>query len=242
MCEKSEEIKWNREYRTFNVTFEGADLTIVSHGIGGPGAAICFEELIKLGATTIMRLGTCGSLKPNEIKQGELIVSTAACREDGHSSWMVPAHFPAVADPQLVLALFNTAKDLGYKVHMGVTLTSGNFYPGPAMASTLQVNADAGALSVEMENASLFCIGSVRGIRTAAIATIDGSPFKWEEGDYDPHGTIVAEGKKRMILTGLKVAKMVVEEAGDEELQNKQIINPELFNEEDSNRYVEFYK
>jgi len=242
MCEKSEEIKWNREYRTFNVTFEGADLTVVSHGIGGPGAAICFEELIKLGATTIMRLGTCGSLKPNDIKQGELIVSTAACREDGHSSWMVPAHFPAVADPQLVLALFNTAKDLGYKVHMGVTLTSGNFYPGPAMASTLQVNADAGALSVEMENASLFCIGSVRGIRTAAIATIDGSPFKWEEGDYDPHGTIVAEGKKRMILTGLKVAMMVVEEAGDEELQNKQIINPELFNEEDSNRYVEFYK
>ena len=99
MCEKSEEIKWNREYRTFNVTFEGAELTIVSHGIGGPGAAICFEELIKLGATTILRLGTCGSLKPNEIKQGELVVSTAACREDGHSPWMVPAHFPAVADP-----------------------------------------------------------------------------------------------------------------------------------------------
>ena len=101
---------------------------------------------------------------------------------------------------------------------MGVTLTSGNFYPGPAMASTLQVNADAGALSVEMENATLFCVGSVRGIRTAAIATIDGSPFKWDEGDYDPHGTVVAEGKKRMILTGLKVAKMVLEDSSVEEL------------------------
>ena len=70
LCEESTEIKWNREYRTFNITFEGAEMTVVSHGIGGPGAAICFEELIKLGATTIIRLGTCGSLKPKEIKQG----------------------------------------------------------------------------------------------------------------------------------------------------------------------------
>lgn len=112
-------------------------ITVISHGIGGPGAAICFEELIKLGATTIMRLGTCGSLKPNDIRQGELIVTSAACREDGHSPWMVPSGFPAVADPRLALALYDEAKGLGYKVHMGVTLTSGNFYPGPAMASTL---------------------------------------------------------------------------------------------------------
>lgn len=51
-----------------DINFEGADMTVVSHGIGGPGAAICFEELIKLGATTIIRLGTCGSLKPKEVK------------------------------------------------------------------------------------------------------------------------------------------------------------------------------
>lgn len=120
---------------------------------------------------------------------------------------MVPDGFPAVADPRVCLALYDQAKALGYKVHMGITLTSGNFYPGPAMASTLQVNADAGAISVEMENATLFCVGSVRGIRTGAIGTIDGSPFNWDKGDYDPHGSTVAEGKKKMILAGLKVAK-----------------------------------
>jgi uridine phosphorylase len=199
MCDTHVEVAWNREYRMYNVTYEGADMTIVSHGIGGPGAAICFEELIKLGATTIIRLGTCGSLKPKEIMKGQLVVSTSACREDGHSSWMAPPGFPAVADPRVALALYDQAKSLNYEVHMGITLTSGNFYPGPAVAGTLQVNADAGALSVEMENATLFCIGSVRGIRTGAIATIDGSPFNWDDGDYDPHGTIVAEGKIRMI-------------------------------------------
>lgn len=75
------------------------------------------------------------------------------------------------------------------------------------------MNADAGALSVEMENATLFCIGSVRGIRTGAIAVIDGSPFNWEKGDYDPMGTKVSEGKNKMILTGLKVAKKIFTES-----------------------------
>lgn len=63
-----------------------------------------------------------------------------------------------------------------------------------------------------MENASLFCVGSVRGIRTAAIGTIDGSPFKWDEGDYDPHGAVVGDGKMRMIKTGLRVAKNLYDE------------------------------
>ena len=62
MCEKYEEIQWNREYRLYNATFEDSDISIISHGIGGPGAAICFEELIKLGAKTIIRLGTCGAM------------------------------------------------------------------------------------------------------------------------------------------------------------------------------------
>ena len=78
----------------------------MSHGIGSPGAAICFEELIKLGVTTIIRLGTCGSLKPDEIKQGDLVVSTACCREDSYSNTIIPKSFPAVADLSLTEALY----------------------------------------------------------------------------------------------------------------------------------------
>lgn len=34
-----------------------------------------------------------------------------------------------------------------------------------------------------MENSTLFCIGTLRGIRTAAIATIDESPLSLDDGD-----------------------------------------------------------
>lgn len=64
-----------------------------------------------------------------------------------------------------------------------------------------------------MENATLFCIGSIRGIRTGAIGVVDGSPFLWDEGEYDPHGEAVKKGKENMILTGLKVAKKIALES-----------------------------
>ncbi|KAF4674479.1 hypothetical protein FOL47_009162 [Perkinsus chesapeaki] len=210
-CDKSEELAFNREYRSYNVTYGGADFSICSHGIGGPGCAICFEELIKCGAKVIMRLGTCGSLKPDDIKQGDLIVTTGACREDGVTQTLVPDGFPAVADPVLCLAMRDTARSLGYEnTHFGVSLSLAAFYPSAAADSNLLKHAAAGAIAVEMENAALFVVASLRGIRSAAIATVDGSPLKWDDGDYDPHGEVVKQGKERMIRTGLETAKRVV--------------------------------
>mmetsp|Transcript_1969 Transcript_1969/g.3454 ORF Transcript_1969/g.3454 Transcript_1969/m.3454 type:complete len:144 (-) Transcript_1969:323-754(-) len=133
---------------------------------------------------------------------------------------------------------------------MGPTLTSGNFYPGPAMASTLQTNADAGALTVEMENASLFCIGTVRGIKTAAIGTVDGSPFHWDDGDYDPHGNLVAEGKVKMVKTGLKVGSAIAQQLQQysseyeyQEVQKSPTKSPgSLFSQEEEIKYVKIFK
>merc|ERR1711937_119747 len=101
ICDSFEEVAYNREYKTVVASFQGARFGIVSHGIGTAGAAICFEELVQCGAKTIVRLGTCGALQPH-IGQGDLIVVTAACREDGTTKLMAPVEFPAVADTDIV--------------------------------------------------------------------------------------------------------------------------------------------
>lgn len=231
-CDKSEEIQWNREYRLFNATYEGSDISIISHGIGGPGSAICFEELVKLGAKTIIRLGTCGAMQPH-IKTGDLIVASGACREDGYTDFVAPKGFPAVGDNELTLELFNQAIGMNHKVHIGPILTSGLFYEGSSVPSSLKVNADAGALMVEMEVAALFIVGSMRGIRTAAIATADGNVFN--QGDYDPHGTIVAEGKKKMFKVGLNTAKKAAQE-------DNRTSEPEIFESSNQKKYLELFK
>ena len=41
---------------------DGQALTVQSTGMGGPSAAIVVEELIELGASTFIRIGTCGAL------------------------------------------------------------------------------------------------------------------------------------------------------------------------------------
>lgn len=124
----------------------------------------------------------------------------------------------------MTLALYNQAKEMGFKVHQGVCLTSALFYDGKAFPSTMKIHADCGAVMVEMEIAALFTIGTTRGIRTAAIATSDGNDFI--EGDYDPHGTLVAEGKINMMKVGLKVAMQEIRQSAKQ--NQKEFFNIDL--------------
>ena len=209
------ELKFNREYRSFNVIHKGMQITICSHGIGGPGSAICFEELIHCGAKVIIRLGTCGSLHPKKIGQGDLSISTAAIREDGCSLYLVPQGYPAVADIDVTNTLRQIAKEMEYtygKVFTGITYTSGVFYPGPTKGDNLALCAESGALTVEMETSCLFTIASIRGIRAGAVAAVDGSPFEWGEGNYDPTGTKCIKAKEHMFKVGMETAARLVKE------------------------------
>ena len=51
---------------------DGELLSIQSTGMGGPSAAIVIEELIDLGARTLIRIGTCGALVEG-LELGELV-------------------------------------------------------------------------------------------------------------------------------------------------------------------------
>eukprot|EP01125_Pyxidicula_operculata_P003010 TRINITY_DN1308_c0_g1_i4.p1 TRINITY_DN1308_c0_g1~~TRINITY_DN1308_c0_g1_i4.p1 ORF type:complete len:107 (+),score=17.12 TRINITY_DN1308_c0_g1_i4:50-322(+) len=44
--EAAECIGNNREYLTYSGTYKGVKVTVASHGVGGGGASMAFEELI----------------------------------------------------------------------------------------------------------------------------------------------------------------------------------------------------
>ena len=44
----------------FTGTFAGAPISVQSTGMGCPSSGIVFEELVMLGATRLIRVGTCG--------------------------------------------------------------------------------------------------------------------------------------------------------------------------------------
>ncbi len=201
LMQDPKELAYNREYRTFVGTYEGEKVAVTSHGVGSAGAAICFEELIKVGARVLIRVGTCGSLT-DKLGQGDHIVASAAVREDGVSSLLIPLGYPAVADLQVIQALEKACQDVKAPYQRGIILASDVFYPG-LLPTSLELYSKANVPGVEMECATLFVIASLRGVKAGGIATVDGNPLKWQDGNYDPHGEKVAQGKARMLNIGL---------------------------------------
>ena len=190
-----------REYVTFGGVYRGLDVAVSSHGVGAPGAAIAFEELSRAGARWIIRTGSCGGLK-SDVEDGDLVIVTAAIREDGVTGSMVPASFPAAPSVDVTMALRKAAAKTGLRVHEGIVLTHSLFYPGEVLGGDLELWHRAGAVAVEMECAALFVNGALNSIRTGAVLVADGNPLH-REGVYNPHRSVVHDAVRAMIGVGL---------------------------------------
>ncbi|UFJ39492.1 nucleoside phosphorylase [Brevibacillus humidisoli] len=195
--ENSRELAFSREYRTFVGEYKGVPLAVVSHGVGSPGAAVCFEELIRAGVTTLVRVGTAGSLT-GELPPGSLAISTAAVREEGLTRQYVPQGFPAVADSTVVEALYTSAREREGVVRKGITLTLDAFFRG-VVELPHKTYQQAGVIAVEMETAALFVIASLRGVRAGSILAIDGYADVDLAQEYNPHTDEVAKAVAREI-------------------------------------------
>lgn len=195
-----------REYRIYKGLHGQMSITVCSHGIGAPGASIAFEELISAGAKRIIRIGTCGGLQDG-IVSGHLVVVTAAVQNTGYGREMVPAGYPAVADPRLTIALQDAAEAKDYPHTSGVVLTRDAFYGGVGgrAVPNYAVMSEANVQAVEMECAALFIVGSLRAIRTASILAVDGNVLNSAEtmDSYKPHQKIVATAVEAAIEIGL---------------------------------------
>ena len=75
-------IASNREYRTWTGTVNGEKVSVTSTGIGGPSTAIAVEELIAIGADTLIRVGTSGGMQPDH-NPGDLAIVTGSIRDEG---------------------------------------------------------------------------------------------------------------------------------------------------------------
>ncbi len=144
---------------------DGRPLTIQSTGMGGPSAAIVIAELAALGATTLVRVGTCGALD-GSLGLGELLVATEALAADG-TSRALGAGERVAASPDLAQRLLRAA---GTGSRHGPVVSSDLFYDAEAGAE--EGWRVAGALAVEMETATLFALARRRGLRAGSVLIV----------------------------------------------------------------------
>lgn len=203
-----------REYRAHRGHYAGTTITVCSHGIGAPGAAIAFEELIAAGARRIIRVGTCGGLQP-DIQRGHLILATAAVQNNGYGREVVPEGYPAVADLDLTQRLRHAVADINsvneFSYQQGFVLSRDAFYGAVATPATpdYQQMSRARVLAVEMECAALFLVGSLRNIATAAILAVDGNVLESRESmdNYAPAGDVVKNAIDIATICALEALK-----------------------------------
>ena len=195
-------IAANREYHSYRGEYDGIPVGIVSAGVGSAGAAVAYEETIRAGARTLIRVGTAGALGEG-VHPGDLVVVSGAVRAEGTSRQLAPLEMPAVADPDVAAALWQVAQTAEGKVHRGIGVTIDAFYPG-VLDLGLPTYAAAGAICVEMECSVLFIIGLLRSVRCAAVVAIDADPTAIEKGEYDPHRDVVRDAVEREITVALQ--------------------------------------
>lgn len=166
----------NREYVTYTGYLDGVKVSVTSTGIGGPSAAIAMEELVKCGAKTFLRVGTCGGMQ-KEIMGGDIVIATGAIRMEGTSKEYAPIEYPAVADLEVTNALVEAANQLKEKYHIGVVQCKDAFY-GQHEPSTKPVSYELenkweawirmGCKASEMESAALFIVGNYLKVRVGS--------------------------------------------------------------------------
>ncbi len=138
---------------------DGDLLTVQATGMGGPSAAIVTEELIRLGARRLVRVGTCGALAAG-LRLGDLVLAETAIPQDG-ASRALGALAPLPSDPGLLAALRAAAPD----ARSGPVLSADLFYdPDPAHPPE--------AIAIEMEAATIFAVAARHGLAAACILAV----------------------------------------------------------------------
>ena len=166
----------NREHRTFTGYYKGIKVSVTSTGMGCPSATIAAEELIRLGAKTLIRIGSSAALDPR-VRIGDLMVTVGAMKNEGTSKFYVPDGFPAVPDFELTNLLLQTAKELtagtDTAVYAGITSSDDAFYgETPEFIDRLRSYK---VMNLDMESSALYTVAHLRGVKAATINGTSGN-------------------------------------------------------------------
>jgi uridine phosphorylase len=144
-------------------------------GAGSPHCAVRVEHLRQyFGVHTIIRIGTCGGLQKRQM-QGDVILPTAAIRQEGTSACYIEGNWPAAADFSLNRKIADHLASDNIPHHIGLQWTTdGRMVEDDATVSRYSKN---GVLGVDMDTSALFVVSALRKIKIASLCIISDVPI-----------------------------------------------------------------
>ena len=169
--EKPELYNRNRQLLGYTGTYQGMKVSVQTTGMGCPSLAIVVEELVRLGAKTLVRVGTAGLIDA-DVKPGELILAMSAIPADGTTRmYLNHATYAPTASFSVTEALVTAARATQLRHHVGLIQTEDAFYA--TTEEDVERLSSLGVLAVEMESSALFLLGKLRKVEvgTALVAS-----------------------------------------------------------------------
>lgn len=202
----------NREFITCTGYYKKMPISVISTGIGADNTEIVMVELSQLVKhANIIRIGSCGGLKPN-IKLGDLVITTGAVRLENTTLFFVPEGYPAIAHYEVISALKETADQLKVRYHLGLTATAPGFYgpQGRKVAGfplrfrrmTIELR-EMGVLNFEMETSAVLTLAQIRGYRAGSVCAVYADRYHYKF--ISP--ALMKQAELRCIRVGLKALK-----------------------------------
>lgn len=207
----------NREYVTYTGYLDGIKVSVTSTGIGGPSTAIAIEELVKSGADTFIRVGTCGGMEI-DVKSGDIVIASGAIRQEGTSKEYAPIEFPAVGNYTIINALVDSVKKMkNINYHVGVVQSKDSFY-GQHDPSSKPVSYELenkweawlrlGTLASEMETAALYTVSSYLKVRSATVLLVVANQEREKKGLDNP----VVRDTDKAIKVAIEAIKLLIKQ------------------------------
>jgi uridine phosphorylase len=161
----------------------GRTILSATSGMGAPSLSIVVNELMQVGISKIIRIGTCGSIQ-NHVSVGSIVISSGALCRQGAANDIAPIEYPAAADPFLTVALVNAACELEINYYLGITASVDTFYEGQERTDSANSNLmrslqgiteeyrRLNVLNYEMECGTLFKMAGVYNFAAACVCGV----------------------------------------------------------------------
>jgi len=164
------QVNEHRALYGFTGTYGGIPVSVQTSGMGTPSLSIVVEELLRLGARRMIRVGTCGGIADG-LRTGDLVIATAACPVDGATSTYLHGEpYAPAADFELTRALVDAAGQVGVEAQTGLVASVDVFYnTDDDYAKRWR---ERGVLAFEMEASALFFLAARAGVQAACALTV----------------------------------------------------------------------
>ena len=168
--ESARQVNTQRGLLGWTGSFHGQSVSVQTTGMGTPSFSIVAEELLRLGAKQLIRVGTCGGIGPG-IRTGDMVIAVSACPADGATrTYLHGDPYAPTADWALTHALFHAAREAGISPHVGTVASVDVFYnTDPDYAAKWRAR---GVLAFEMEASALFLLAARENVQAACVLTV----------------------------------------------------------------------